>query len=71
LRDPTEHEERGLDAVRIEELEDAIDVAIDPKLDAVPIRDAEMRLECRDLEVVLHVDGHGVDVSRSRATGPR
>jgi hypothetical protein len=61
LGDPAEGEEGGGDAGLGELFEDAVGVGFHPAGEAVPGIARDGAGEGLDLEVVLHVDGHGID----------
>ena len=61
LRDPTQHKEGGPRLMPVEKFEDDLDVTLDPAGIAVPLAPIDVRLEGGDLEVVFHVDRHGID----------
>ena len=60
LGDPAQGEEGGFRAVLVEQGQDAVDVALDAAFPALPPLARDPGREGRDLEVVLHVDGQGV-----------
>ncbi len=60
LSHPTQGEERGLGAFLGQDGQDAVHVAFDAALAAVPVAAADVGRHRGDLEVVFHVDGEGV-----------
>ena len=60
LRDPTQREKGGGGAGFCEQLQDAVDVGLDPAFARVPVGAADMGKESFDLEVIFHVHRHGV-----------
>ena len=71
LADPAENEERGLHPVAIEQLENAVGVGLDAAFPAVPLVAADVFLKGRDLEIILDVDGEGVEDCRRVLWGLR
>ena len=60
LRDPAQHKEGGPHVMLVEKFEDDLDVALDPTGVAVPLAPIDVGLKGGDLEVVFHVNRHGV-----------
>src|SRR5690606_14841261 len=60
LGDPAEREEGCSRLVPVEQLEDAVDVALDAARHRVPALAIDVRRERGDLEIVLDVDRHRV-----------
>ena len=65
LGDPPEHEERAQHAVLGEDAEQPLRVRDDAALHPVPLGARDDAIEDADVEVVLHVDAHGVDDRRT------
>jgi hypothetical protein len=61
LCDPAQREEGGPRVMLVEKLEDDLDVTLDPTGIAVPLATVEVGLKGLDLEVIFHVNSHGVD----------
>ena len=57
LGDPAKHEEGGRRAVPFEETEELIDRCLDSALPPIPRLSGHVRLQGRDVEVLLYVDG--------------
>src|ERR1041384_936235 len=74
LCNPAESEKRRLRLAIGKQLKDAIDIPFDAALAAVPLVPLDMREESLDLEIVLHIDGHGVEIAgaldRNWSTAP-
>src|SRR6185437_7321131 len=74
LGDPTEREESRLRLAVGKQLKNAIDILFDAALAAVPLVALDMREKSFDLEIVFHIDGHGVEVAGilngNRPAGP-
>ena len=60
LGDPAQGKEGCLDVAFREQAEDALDIAFDAAIHAVPAFTRYVRRKSRDLEIVLDVDRHGI-----------
>ena len=60
LRHPAQGEKRRLDSPFGKQIENAMGVARDPPRPLFPLLAGDVRLERRDLEIILHIHGHGV-----------
>jgi hypothetical protein len=66
LGDPPDDEAGGADAAAIEEIERALRVVDDPRLEPVPRRRLGQRRHAADVEPLLDVDGERVDHASQR-----
>ena len=60
LGDPSQGKERRLDTVAVEQFENAVHIAFHTTFPIIPGITPDITLECRDLEVVFHVDSHHI-----------
>ena len=66
VSDPAKYEERGTGIVLVKHLEEPGDAGHYPALESTPTVSADLRLECRDLEVLLDVYAEVVDHPQSK-----
>ena len=59
--DPSQDEESRISSGIIEQLEDSFDVVLDPARMSIPRAAIDVPVERRDLEVLLHINRHGVN----------
>ena len=57
---PAEDEECRLDASRFEQAQEPISVRLEAPLHASPVIACDRSRERRDMEVILHIDSHGI-----------
>jgi hypothetical protein len=69
FRNPAKHEKRPQQLGFVEDLEQPVGVAADAAVECVPFGSTDAVLERGDLEIILHVDGHGVHDGTRRASG--
>src|SRR4030067_343421 len=61
LCNPAEHKERSLYAMHIEQIEQPVRVTLDSRLMSIPVLAANYPSKRRHVDVILHVDSHGIN----------
>ena len=59
IGDPAEGEKRGMDPALRKQFKDPVDILLDSTRQVVPCRARDIGHECRDLKIILDVDGEG------------
>src|SRR5471032_2682221 len=60
-RNPTEREESGCRVCFCKQLQNPIDIGFDSAFSVVPVSAFDVRKEGFDLEIIFHIDCHGVN----------
>ena len=71
LRHPAQNEERGLHGMPVQQAQDALHLPLDTRRIGVPYRLTRRELHFRGMEVLLDIDGQGIDHANALALRPR